>query len=259
MAAAKSPPIAEPQSWPKPSKPWERVHIDYAGPIEGHYFLIVVDALSKWPEIVKTSTTTAMATISILRNIFARFGMPRKLVSDNGAQFTSEAFSDFCIHNGIEHVTTAPFHPQSNGQAERFVDTFKRALRKIRTDSVPLEEAQETFLLSYRSTPHPGLDGRTPADIMFGRNIRTSLELLRPPSSLQTEPAHPQAKEPYNGRQFRLGDPVFAKMFHRNTWKWIAEAINSPGSINPLRFINPSKAYVRGYQSTSGSFATPVF
>ncbi|XP_040158056.1 uncharacterized protein K02A2.6-like [Anopheles arabiensis] len=130
MAVAKSPPLLEPKFWPKTTKPWERVHIDYAGPVDGAYFLIVVDAFSKWPEVMKTITTTTTATISMLRSIFARFGMPEKLVSDNGAQFTSDAFKDYCKQSGIEHIKTPPFHPQSNGQAERFVDTMKRALKK---------------------------------------------------------------------------------------------------------------------------------
>ncbi|XP_041770822.1 uncharacterized protein K02A2.6-like [Anopheles merus] len=72
-AAAKSPPRATSMAWPKPSAVWNRVHIDYAGPWEGVYFLVVVDAYSKWPEIVKTTSTTTTATIAILRNLFARF------------------------------------------------------------------------------------------------------------------------------------------------------------------------------------------
>ncbi|XP_035895367.1 uncharacterized protein LOC118516598 isoform X3 [Anopheles stephensi] len=83
QAAAKSPPSQIPSCWPKPPGPWHRVHIDYAGPVEGAYFLIAVDAYSKWPEIIKTASITSFATISILRGIFARFGPPVTLVSDN--------------------------------------------------------------------------------------------------------------------------------------------------------------------------------
>ncbi|XP_065076073.1 uncharacterized protein K02A2.6-like [Ochlerotatus camptorhynchus] len=130
--AAKSPPKAPPLSWPKSTYPWQRVHIDYTGPIEGEYFLLSVDSYSKWVEIVRTKSITATATIGILRSLFVRLGMPETLVSDNGTQFTSAEFAQFYLENGINHVTTAPFHPQSNGQAERFVDTFKRAVKKIR-------------------------------------------------------------------------------------------------------------------------------
>ncbi|XP_065076499.1 uncharacterized protein K02A2.6-like [Ochlerotatus camptorhynchus] len=116
--AAKSPPKCAPVPWPRSSKPWERVHIDYAGPINGEYYLVVVDSYSKWPEIIQTRSTTSAATIGILKDVFARFSVPATLVSDNGPQFTSAEFQGFCVENGIDHLTIAPFHPQSNGQAE---------------------------------------------------------------------------------------------------------------------------------------------
>ncbi|XP_035890568.1 uncharacterized protein K02A2.6-like [Anopheles stephensi] len=220
-AAAKAPPRATPAAWPTPTGTWRRVHVDYAGPWEGFYFLVVVDAFSKWPEIYKTSSTTTSATISMLRNIFARFGMPETLVSDNGPQFTSSLFEEFCNSNGIDHVTTAPFHPQSNGQAERFVDTLKRALRKIQSDETSLDEALELFLMAYRSTPNAQLSQqKTPAEEMFGRPIRTALELLRPPSSHSLS-----APSSISVRRFQPGELVSTKSFHRNSWKWI------PGKI----------------------------
>ncbi|XP_055614139.1 uncharacterized protein K02A2.6-like [Uranotaenia lowii] len=112
---AKSPPHSAPSLWPKSNKPWGRVHIDYAGPIGGDYFLLVIDSFTKWPEIVRTSSITSTATINILRELFARFGIPTTLVSDNGPQFCSALFQTFYAENGIQHLTTAPFHPQSNG------------------------------------------------------------------------------------------------------------------------------------------------
>ncbi|XP_055543284.1 uncharacterized protein K02A2.6-like [Wyeomyia smithii] len=117
-SVARSPPRAEPVPWPKATGPWRRVHVDFAGPVDGEYYLIAVDSFSKWPEVVQTRRITSHATISILRGIFARLGMPEILVSDNGTQFSSAEFANFCMANGIKHITTAPFHPQSNGQAE---------------------------------------------------------------------------------------------------------------------------------------------
>nr|XP_049464977.1 uncharacterized protein K02A2.6-like [Anopheles coluzzii] len=229
-AAAKSPPRATSMAWPKPSAVWNRVHIDYAGPWEGVYFLVVVDAYSKWPEIVKTTSTTTTATITILRNLFARFGMPATLVSDNGTQFVSGPFKEFCQHNGIEHITTAPFHPQSNGQAERFVDTLKRSLRKIRTEESKLDEDLELFLMTYRSTPNAQLEQqRSPAEEMFGRPIRTALELLRPPSSC--EESSPSSSIS-SVRRFHRSDTVWAKYFSNNSWKWIpGEIVRSCGRV----------------------------
>ncbi|XP_055604914.1 uncharacterized protein K02A2.6-like [Uranotaenia lowii] len=153
-SVAKSPTKQQPLPWAKSTVPWQRVHTDYAGPIEGEYYLLVVDSYSKWVEIVRTKSITSSTTIAILRSLFSRLGMPCTLVSDNGTQFTSGEFATFCIENGIDHVTTAPFHPQSNGQAERYVDTFKRAIKKIREGGGSITEALDVFLLTYRTTPN---------------------------------------------------------------------------------------------------------
>ncbi|XP_058819121.1 uncharacterized protein K02A2.6-like [Topomyia yanbarensis] len=136
-------------SWPIPERPWQRVHVDYAGPVNGTYFMILVDALSKWPEVVPTQRITTEKTLAILRNIFSRFGMPEVLVTDNGRQLSSEVFEKYCDSNGIMRLKTAPYHRQSNGQAERFVDTFKRTLKKIQAWGEELEEAIDTFLQCY--------------------------------------------------------------------------------------------------------------
>ncbi|XP_055644013.1 uncharacterized protein K02A2.6-like [Toxorhynchites rutilus septentrionalis] len=145
--------------------------------------------------------------------------MPTTLVSDNGTQFTSAEFANFCMANGIEHVTTAPFHPQSNGQAERFVDTFKRTVKKIREGTKAIDEALDIFLLTYRSTPNRSLqDNKSPAEVMFNRQIRTCLELLRPPTVHKPESTTKPDKQP---RFYSKDDPVYAKVFTRNSWKWV--------------------------------------
>ncbi|XP_062700352.1 uncharacterized protein K02A2.6-like [Aedes albopictus] len=221
-SVARSPPHSPPVPWPKPTAPWQRVHVDYAGPIEGEYYLIAVDAFSKWPEIIQTTRITSAVTITTLRGLFARLGMPVTLVSDNGTQFTSAEFADFCASNGIEHLTTAPFHPQSNGQAERFVDTFKRAVKKIREGRGSIQQALDIFLLTYRSTPNRALpDQKSPSEVMFGRKIRTCLELLRPPP-VRTPVQPSDDKKP---RSFCRNDTVYAKLYGRNGWKWV------PGTV----------------------------
>ena len=98
-------------------------------------------------------TTTSTKTIEKLQILFARYGVPYQLVSDNGLQFKSEEFQMFLKRNGIKHLTSAPYHPASNGLAERCVQSFKSAM-KSETEVKPLSIKLATFLLAYRNTPH---------------------------------------------------------------------------------------------------------
>lgn len=97
-----------PLEWP--SKPWTRIHIDYAGPFMNCMFLIIVDAHTKWLDIHVTSSSTAAVTIEKLQRTFATLGLPEMVVSDNGSAFTSHEFAEFMRVNGISHVRTSPYH-----------------------------------------------------------------------------------------------------------------------------------------------------
>ncbi len=124
----KLPPIAPIQPWEFPKRPLSRLYldyIDYAGPFDGHMFLVIVDAYSKWIDVKATKHATSMSTVAILRSIFATHGIPELIVSDNGTPFTSHEFQTFIQCNGIRHNTSAPYHPATNGLAERAVQTFK--------------------------------------------------------------------------------------------------------------------------------------
>jgi len=165
-------------TWETPRKPWSRLHIDFAGPFEGSMWLIVMDATSKWPEVIKmNNNTTAEHTITVLRTLFSRLGLPSQIVSDNGPQFTSEAYQQFCANNGIRRTLTAPYHPRSNGEAECFVQTFKNAIRQGK--HIGIDQALCRSLLRYRTTPHPST-GQTSLRVMYGRELQTRLTLLQP-------------------------------------------------------------------------------
>ena len=88
--------------------------VDFAGPFLNKMPLIVVDAHCKWPEIIQmTSTSTEQIVI--------RFVLPLPLISDNGPQFTAIKFQQFLKGNEVKHIRCSPYHPSSNGLAERFV------------------------------------------------------------------------------------------------------------------------------------------
>ena len=122
-------PSAPLHPWNWPSRPWELINVDFAGPFLNCIFLIIVDAHSKWPEVFEMKLTSAQTTIQVLRKLFASYGLPHQLVSDNGPQFVSKEFEEFMKLNGITHIRCAPYHPSSNGLAERFVQTFKGVMK----------------------------------------------------------------------------------------------------------------------------------
>ena len=119
-----------------PTHPWAQVHVDLAGPFMGRMFLILIDAHSKWMEVHTLSSTNSTSTIQCLRRIFTTFGIPEVLVSDNGPNFSSAEFGAFLRRNGIQHKLSAPYHSASNGLAERAVQTFKKGMKKQKTDSL---------------------------------------------------------------------------------------------------------------------------
>ncbi len=176
---ASKPAVAPLHPWVWPNSPWKRIHIDYAGPFLNKMFLVVVDAHSKWPEVIQMSSTTSQNTTEALQALFARYGLPEQIVSDNGAQFTSQEFSDFVQANGIKHIRSAPYHPSTNDQAERFVQTFKRAMKAGEREGRSLKTRLAQFLLSYRSTPH-ATTNVSPSKLFLQRKIRTRFDLLKP-------------------------------------------------------------------------------
>ena len=175
VATADNPPRALGHIWEEAEGPWHRIHVDYAGPINGMWFLIIVDAFSKWLEVYAVKSTTSAITCNRLDECFARYGYPEQLVSDNGSQFCSGEFQRFLSHRGILHHRTAPFHPSTNGQAERFVQTVKKALAK--TAGPSHEEQFAEFLLRFRNQPSEAT-GKRPAELFLGRRLRDRLGMM---------------------------------------------------------------------------------
>ena len=177
QSSRKMPPVVPLHPWSRLEKPWTRVHMDYAGPFEGKMFLLIVDAFSKWMEIHVTSTATSAATIEFSRRSFASLGLPEVVVTDNGTTFTSAEFAEFMKKNGIRHILSPPYHPSSNGLAERAVQTFKGGMKKCTAGT--LNTRLSRFLLRYRITPHSST-GISPSELMWGHKLRTQLDLLVP-------------------------------------------------------------------------------
>ncbi|XP_043238246.1 uncharacterized protein K02A2.6-like [Amphibalanus amphitrite] len=209
-----APPRSELHPWEPAGGPWERIHIDYAGPFHGNMYLIVYDSYTKWLEAVPMRDTGSEATINELRAMFARFGIPRQVVSDNGPQFTAAQFVQFLALNGVRQVRVAPYHPSSNGAAERAVQTAKNGLKAALRDGGPLSRRLQKFLLAYRAAPH-AVTGRSPAEMLLGRNVRTRLDLLRRDPEERSRDQQQRQWSAAGGqpRKFNVGDAVWARNY----------------------------------------------
>ena len=161
---------------PLPERPWQKVGVD-AFELGGKKYVVLVDYYSRYPEIVHVPELTARTVISKLKNIFARWGIPETVISDNGPPFFSEEFKSFSVQYGFVHVTSSPYHPQANGQAESGVKIAKRILK---------QEDPALALMSYRATPIPAT-GLSPSQLIMGRQIRTTVPTL----SRNLQPAWP--------------------------------------------------------------------
>ncbi|KII74158.1 Pro-Pol polyprotein [Thelohanellus kitauei] len=140
-------------SWTPTTRPFERVHVDFLGPFKNFVWMILIDSFSRFPFIAKMKNISARQTIDALKSIFCLEGYPETLVSDNGRQFVSLEFSDFCTTHGIMHKFSPPYHPESNGLAERFVQSFKSSISKSMDSGSTLEDSVYDYLISYRGTP----------------------------------------------------------------------------------------------------------
>ena len=205
--------------WMMPEKPWSRLHLDHAINFLGRNWLVLVDAYSKYPCIHPTTSTSSKSTTAILEQEFAHFGYPHTLVTDNATTFMSQEFQAWCKQRGIVHLTGAPYHPATNGAAERLIQSFKQALRK---SSLPPKEALQEFLMQYRRIPFAS--GLSPSELLNGRRIRTKIDTLVPsiPHLLQGRQSRQASKHSNTEdsevvskveHHYSLGDPCYALYF----------------------------------------------
>lgn len=180
---SKQPMKAPLKQWNVSEQPWQQIPMDFMGKFLNHDFLIIVDAHSKWLEVFVMHNTSSVSTIAVLKSRFARYGLCAKVVTDNGSQFTSQECSEFCIEHGIHHFRTALGYAQFNGQAERYVQLVKSALKKNTSHhGKKISDALWDFLFDYRSTPH-STTNYAPSELFIKRRFRTVLHLLRPSSN----------------------------------------------------------------------------
>ena len=159
--------------WPAEDKPWARVHMDHGHIPDVGLLLILVDAFSGWPEVVRVPDRSAQTVKGVLREIFSRNGVPNVLVSDNAAEFHDRELCEWLQQIGCRPLKTPPYHPESNGAAERMVQTVKRGIRAFDKTRSSFCAYLAKLLLSYRTIPHAGRSGSPSA--LMGRQLRSPL------------------------------------------------------------------------------------
>ncbi|XP_060076193.1 uncharacterized protein K02A2.6-like [Ylistrum balloti] len=163
---------------PMPSGPWQDLSIDLLGPLpSGHYVFVVIDYYSRYYEVDITKDISSERMIDALENMFARYGLPVSITSDNGPQFVSALFEEFLCDNGIHHRRVTPLHPAANGEVERQNRSIMKRIRIAHAESRDWKKDLRTYLLAYRGTPH-AVTGVSPAELMFGRKLRNKVPQL---------------------------------------------------------------------------------
>jgi hypothetical protein len=194
--------------------------------------LVMVDAGSKYLDAIPMRNANTTETIRALRTLMATHGLVDTIVSDNGSVFTSQEFTAFLKGNGIRHVRTPPYSACSNGMCERMVQVIKDGLKKYPQGDIYKRLA--VVLMNNRRMPLAVMGNVSPAELLFGRRIKTRLDLLKDNNRNAVEAQ--QEKWPgvhKRARSFEAGEPVYLRK-HTGTEKWatgIVEEQRSPHSI----------------------------
>ena len=162
------------QSHPTPEVSWHTVATDLFETKNSKY-LLIVDYYSRFPVLCKLGSTTSRVLVQKMK---AKLGVPNVIVSEGGPQYTSAEFRDFTKHWQIE--VSSPRNHQSNGMAERCVQTMKASLIK----TIKEGEDMDLVLLTYKTTP---LNHRLPlpAELLNSRKYKTLLPTWMVPTRLQ--------------------------------------------------------------------------
>ena len=231
---------------PLPDQAWDKVGLDFIGPMEAprnqRYAVVLVDYFSKWVEVGFCSEPSSQAAIEFLEAIASREGYPREVVSDNGTHFTSFHFRSYLREAGVQHVRVTPYHPAGSGAVERCNRTVKAALQAADRQRIDRRVYMQRFLQQYRSTPH-GTTGVSPAELLHGRRLRTGLhavnvcatpEQTSQSAELRRRVAERQRRQKdYADRRRRAKTPDF------NVGDWVRVQLRPRPKKGRLRFSEP--------------------
>jgi transposase InsO family protein len=184
-----------------PDKPWQRVAIDFHGPLHnGHELMVVIDEYSRFPVVIEVNSTSFKYVVPQLENLFTLMGIPEQIKSDNGPPFNGHEFANFCTHFGIKHNKVTPLYPQANGLCENFMKNLNKIIKNSVNSNISYKEELLSFLRSYRSTPHSSTNV-TPSSLIFKRADTTRLPSIK---NYNEESIDLQAKSNDNLAKFKM-------------------------------------------------------
>ena len=171
------------QPLPIVSEPFTKVAFDIVGPLPrttkgNRYLLTMICLYTKYPVAIPIRRVDNETILNAMMEVFSIFGIPQEILMDQGSVFCSKLTRFFCKTLKIDKVKTSPYHPQSNGSLERWHACLKSMLRKAGKDLKEWDCTLKYLLLAYRDSPH-SVTGFSPFSLMFGREVRGPLELLR--------------------------------------------------------------------------------
>lgn len=230
------------QQVPRPSRPFESVSADLFS-YAGWEYLVMVDRYSGWINVAKCGHSThSSSVITHLKAWMVDQGIPVVLTSDNGTQFSSAEFQNWCKRWGIRHVPSSPHNPQSNGLAEAAVKSVKTLLAKTSPSGDLNSDAFLDGLMELRNTPRS--NGQSPAQAVYGKPYRTKLpthyslfaegwQTAATEVDSRAEVLRGKAEQHYNKTARPLpylkpGDIVRMQDPKSKRWDTIGEVINNP-------------------------------
>lgn len=155
------------------------------------------------------------------------------MITDNGPTFVSAEFKEFLHKNGIKHTTSAPYHPATNGLAERAVKIFKEGVKKLKKGT--MQTKIDRVLFRYRITPH-STTGASPAEMLMGRKLRSALDLLKPDLHLRVENEQERQKVAHDkhsvAHSFQVGEAVYARNFRPGPMWEPAHIVEAAGTLS---------------------------
>ena len=164
--------------------PFQKISWDIMGPLPvtekgSKYILVITDLFSKWVEAFPLSSTNSVTLAEILTDmVICRYGVPEVIHSDQGANFVSEVIQTLCLNLGITRTQTTAYHPQGNGQVERFNRTLESMLSKVASENQRnWDENLQKVLFAYRTAVHDST-GYTPFLVMFGRSPNLPVDVM---------------------------------------------------------------------------------